>query len=132
MPDIDHDDGPQRDLGVPQPVHRVEADEAQQVVHDAQRRVQEHPPDQPDDDRVHQQRTEQDRVVDRLAVLDLVEHERDEEAEGEFEQHHRQDEERGERHGMAELGVRQRLHVVLEANEEIVAGADQGVVVEAG
>ena len=48
--------------------------------------MEEHPPDQPDHDRVHQQRDEQDGVVDALAALDGVQRQRNREADQELEQ----------------------------------------------
>ena len=79
---------------------------AQEIVHDAERRMQEHSPDQSDDDRIHEQRTEQDAVVERLEALHRVEHERHEKPDGEFEEHHRQHEER--RDAQAVHGIQDR------------------------
>ena len=67
--------------------------------------MQEHPPDQADHHRVHQQRAEQDGVVDVLAALDVVQHQRDREADQELEQHDRHDERSVTHSGVAELGV---------------------------
>ena len=76
--------------------------------------MEEHPPDQADDDRVHQQRAEQDAVVDRLEALDAVQHQRDDEADQELDQHHGGDEERGQPQAVAERRVLDRRDVVVE------------------
>ena len=132
MPDVDQHEGPEGVLRVAEPVDRMDAYEAQEVVDDAEHRVEEHPPDQPDHHGVHQERKKQDQIVDVLAALDRVEHQRDGEAEQELEDHDRGDEAQRHPERLAELGVVQRAAVVAEAREDVVGRLDQGVVEGAG
>ena len=118
--------------GVAQPVDGADADQPEQVVHDPEHRVQEHAPDQADHHGVDQQRQEQDEIVDVLATLDRVQHQRDGEAQQELEDHDRGDEAQRDPERVTELDVAESAPIVRQPDEVVVHRMDQGVVESAG
>jgi hypothetical protein len=94
--------------------------------------MEEHAPDQADHDRVHQQRDEQDGVVDALAALDGVEGERNREADQELEQDDGQDEAGRDQQRVAELRRGKGCQIVVWTDEAVVAWVQEGEVEGAG
>ena len=131
VPDIDEDDCPDGDLGAAQPVDRLQSRNTQQIVDDAESWMKEHSPDQPDDDRIHEQWTQQNSVIDGLESLHTVQHQRDQEADGELNENHGQDEEGGEPHAVPKLGIRERDSEIGEPCEIVEIGRKQRIIVNA-
>ena len=94
--------------------------------------MQEHAPDQADHHGVDEQRQEQDQIVDVLAALDRVQHQRDGEAEQELEDHDRGDEAQRDPERVTELDVAKGAPIVRQPDEVVVRRMDQGVVESAG